>query len=206
MRADDRPLRADARRNRNRILEAARRAFAVDGLAVSLDEIARRAGVGPGTLYRHFPTKEALFEAIVRERLRLLIERARAARTEPDAAAALFATVASVVADAEDKAELIDALTGSGVDLRTTVAATAGELRDEIGRLLSRAQDEGAVRADVGIAELMALVGGVITALRGPGLDTGRALAVLCDGLRSPEPPGQRPAWGPYRGRAVSGR
>ena len=54
-------LRADARRNREAVLDAARTAFAAEGLSVPLDEIARRAGVGPGTLYRHFPTKEALF-------------------------------------------------------------------------------------------------------------------------------------------------
>lgn len=59
------PLRADARRNRDRLLQAATAVFATDGLAAPLDEIARRAGVGPGTLYRHFPTKEALFEAVL---------------------------------------------------------------------------------------------------------------------------------------------
>ena len=64
-----RPMRADARRNRARVLEAARAVFAEEGLAVPLDEIAARAGVGAGTVYRHFPTKEALFEAVVTDRI-----------------------------------------------------------------------------------------------------------------------------------------
>ena len=73
-----RPLRADARRNRERILAAATAAFAADGLSVPLDEIARRAGVGPGTLYRHFPAKEALWEAVLHDRLQRLADEAEA--------------------------------------------------------------------------------------------------------------------------------
>ena len=73
-----RPLRADARRNRERILAAATAAFAADGLSVPLDEIARRAGVGPGTLYRHFPAKEALWEAVLHSRLERLADEAEA--------------------------------------------------------------------------------------------------------------------------------
>ena len=79
-----RPLRADARRNRNRVLEAARAAFGAEGSDVSLDEIARRAGVGPGTVYRHFATKEALFEAVVFDRIGELVEEARALLDDPD--------------------------------------------------------------------------------------------------------------------------
>ena len=73
-----RPLRADARRNRERILAAATAAFAAEGLSVPLDEIARRAGVGPGTLYRHFPAKETLWEAVLHDRLRRLADEAEA--------------------------------------------------------------------------------------------------------------------------------
>src|ERR1700749_2405710 len=72
-----RSVRADARRNRSRVLDAARGAFASDGLAIPLDEIARRAGVGPGTVYRHYPTKDALFAAVVADRLERLTEQAR---------------------------------------------------------------------------------------------------------------------------------
>ena len=79
-----RPLRADARRNRDRVLEAARAAFGAEGSDVSLDEIARRAGVGAGTVYRHFATKEALFEAVVFDRIGELVEEARALSDDPD--------------------------------------------------------------------------------------------------------------------------
>lgn len=205
MQADHRPLRADARRNRERILDVARQAFAAEGLSVPLDEIARRAHVGPGTLHRHFPTKETLFEAVVHERLRLLVERARAAHDAPDAAEALFTVIDHVVADAEAKAELIDALVGAGIEVQTTVAATAAELRHEIARLLARAQEDGTVRRDAGIAELMALLGGVLLALRrraDQSVDARRALAILRDGLR-PAPPrdtSRSPGRGPNPG------
>src|SRR3984885_11076494 len=79
-----RPLRADARRNRERVLEAARAAFGAEGSDVSLDEIARRAGVGAGTVYRHFATKEALFEAVVFDRIAELVEEARTLSKDPD--------------------------------------------------------------------------------------------------------------------------
>jgi AcrR family transcriptional regulator len=188
MQADDRPLRADARRNRDRILDTARQAFAVEGLTVPLDEIARRARVGPGTLYRHFPTKEALFEAVVHDRLRLLVEQARTAPDSADPDQALFTVIDAIVADAQAKAELIDALVGAGVEVRTAVAATAAELRDEMAGLLTRAQQDGTIRPDVGIAEVMALLGGVLLSLRGPAgpeMNAGHALAVLYDGLRN---------------------
>ena len=68
------PLRADAARNRARVLEIAYETFAAEGLSVPIDEIARRAGVGAGTVYRHFPTKEALFRAVVESRMRRLID------------------------------------------------------------------------------------------------------------------------------------
>ena len=75
----DRPLRADARRNRERILESARAAFAESGDDVQIDDVARHAGVGVGTVYRHFPTKQALLTELVRQTFRLFTERAREA-------------------------------------------------------------------------------------------------------------------------------
>ena len=185
---DGRPLRADARRNRDRLLQTAKSAFAEVGLSVPLDEIARRAGVGPGTLYRHFPTKEALFEAVVHERLRQLLNEARSLHEAADAGAALFGFVERLVAEAAAKQDLVDALAGAGVEVRTTVAATSADLRDEIGGLLVRAQTSGAVREDVGIADLMALLSGLLLALRAPSnnaADPERALTVLRDGLRA---------------------
>ena len=192
MAGPSRPPRADARRNRDSLLRAATLAFAAEGLSVSLDEIARRAGVGKGTLYRHFPTKEALFEAVVHERLRRLVDEARVLGGADDAAGALFAMLRRIVADAAEKADLIDALSGAGIEVMTTVGATAADLRAEIGRMLTRAQDDGTVRGDIGIADLMAVLGGVLLALRHPAgreADPRRALAILLDGLRAAPSP-----------------
>jgi len=188
MAVENRQPRADARRNRDRLLVVARQAFATEGLSVSLDEIARRAGVGPGTLYRHFPTKETLFEAVVHERLRHLVDQARLLSGADDPTAALFRILRRVVADAAEKTDLIEALASAGIEVRTTVAASAAELRSEIGHILARAQDSGEIRDDIGIAELMAVLSGVLLALRHPaskGANPQRALAILLDGLRA---------------------
>lgn len=184
---EPRPLRADARRNRDRLLEVARTAFAAEGVSVPLDEIARRAGVGPGTLYRHFPTKESLLEAVVRERVRRLVDHARASRHADDPAAALVATLDRIVEDAAAKADLVDTLTGAGVEIRTALASDVTRLHEEIGHLLSRAQDSGAVRVDIGIADLMAVLGGVLYALRhlGAGATREHVVSILYDGLRT---------------------
>jgi AcrR family transcriptional regulator len=179
-------MRADARRNRDLVLRAAQDAFAEEGLAVPLDRIARRAGVGPGTLYRHFPTKEALFEAVVHERLRQLVGHARESAATADPGAAFFDFVAHLVREAAPKQDLVDALGGAGVDVRTAVAATAAELRDEVGRLLAAAQRSGAVRPDLIADDLMTLLAGVLYALRArPAvpMDERLAVSVLCDGL-----------------------
>lgn len=185
---DVRPLRADARRNRDHLLRVAADAFATEGLSVPLDEIARRAGLGPGTLYRHFPTKEALFEAVVHERLRSLLDEARTRATSPDPAQALFGFIGRLVAEAGSKQDLVDALTSAGVDIAETVRATGASLRDAIGQLLTRAQQAGAIRADVTLPDLMGLIAGTMTGSRAPSAkqaDTGRMLAVLFDGLRA---------------------
>lgn len=183
-----RPLRADARRNRQRLLEAATAAFAAEGLSVPLDEIARRAAVGPGTLYRHFPTKEALFDAVLRERFQRLADEAQALRGAADPATALLDFIGRLVEEAAPKRDLVDALASGGIELSAALAGTAAQLRSEIGDLLVRAQRTGAIRDDVTTADLMALIRGILFALR-PGsagpTDPHRAVAVLCDGLRS---------------------
>ncbi|WP_066375261.1 TetR/AcrR family transcriptional regulator [Herbidospora mongoliensis] len=179
-------MRSDARRNRDRILQVAREAFATDGLSIPLDEIARRAHLGPGTLYRHFPTKESLYEAIILDHLHDLVDRTREALTAPDPADALFTALGLVVADAEAKGEIIDALTGANVDVQSKVAARSADLRDGIALLLTRAQEQGGIRRDVGVGEVMALLGGVILAIRSRTGDPQRALTILRDGLRDP--------------------
>jgi AcrR family transcriptional regulator len=208
-----RPLRADARRNRERILAAATAAFAADGLSVPLDEIARRAGVGPGTLYRHFPAKEALWEAVLHDRLARLADEAEALHRATDASAAgssIRGPGASgpgasgpgasgpgasgpgasdrLVAEAAPKRDLADALASAGADVSATLAGTAGRLRAAIGALLAAGQRSGSIRGDIGLAELMAIMSGILFALRGRSgdqPDPQRAVAVLRDGLRT---------------------
>jgi AcrR family transcriptional regulator len=179
-------VRADARRNRARLLEVAADAFAVGGLSVPLDEVARRAGVGPGTLYRHFPTREALFEAVVQQRLQDLLDAARERRDASPAGAALFEFIELLVAQAGPKKDLVDALTGAGIDVRARLASTAGELRTELGQLLSRAQRADDVRSDVTVADLMALISGILQSQHTgapDAADAGRALAIVRDGM-----------------------
>ncbi|MEU6421296.1 TetR/AcrR family transcriptional regulator [Streptomyces spiralis] len=164
-----RPLRADARRNRERILQTARAAFAAEGLAVPLDEIARRAGVGPGTVHRHFPTKEALFEAVVREHLEQLTFDARAALAEADAGPAFFAFLARMTAEADAKQDLTEAITAAGDPMGVEAEELAAQLRELFGALLSRAQQAGAVRDDVDAADVQAIVVAALTAGRRRG-------------------------------------
>ena len=108
--APDRPLRADARRNRQRLLEVAYQVFAAEGLAVPIDEIARRAGVGAGTVYRHFPTKEALFRAIVVDRVTRLVEQAHAAAGSPDPGEAFFGYFLALIDEGASNRVMADAL------------------------------------------------------------------------------------------------
>jgi AcrR family transcriptional regulator len=167
------------------VLEAAQAAFADEGLAVPLDEIARRAGVGAGTVYRHFPTKEALFEAVVSERLRLLDEHLRGVDTSGDPGVAFFAFFAHLVEQAELNKDLCDALestTGFGfkADLETTT-----RFRETFADLLGAAQRAGAVRTDVDVDDVKALlVGGLAIRRQASGEQSRRLFGILCDGLR----------------------
>jgi AcrR family transcriptional regulator len=181
----DRPLRADARRNRERVLTAAREVFAESGYGVPLDEIAARAGVGPGTVYRHFPTKEALFEAVAVARVRELVALASAGAEAPDPGAALDALLGRIAEEAVIKRDLPDALGGVGA---AAVAVARTELHGVLDRLLDRARATGAVRAGIGAAELLALLKGLLQAVQDsadPELPV-RLLAVVRDGLRPP--------------------
>ena len=110
-------LRADARRNRARILAVAVQAFATEGLSVPVQEIARRAGVGTGTVSRHFPTKEALFEAILLSRAGQLTEEATALLGDTDPGAAFFGFFSRLIGEGAANLGLAEALTGAGYDL-----------------------------------------------------------------------------------------
>jgi AcrR family transcriptional regulator len=185
--SDSRTLRADARRNRARILEVAEAVFAAQGLSASTEAIAREARVGIGTVFRHFPTKEALLEAVFAEHLRRLADDARGLSEADDAGAALVAFLARVVDRSATKNALAAALGDAGVDVSGPVKAVRRELRDAIGKLLHRAQDDGSVRADVSVAEVLALLLGATLAAQelGPRAASRRRIVqVIADGLR----------------------
>jgi AcrR family transcriptional regulator len=179
--------RADAVRNLAKILEAAEEVFAAEGLAVPIDEVARRAGVGIGTVYRHFPTKEALFEAIVVARLESLVDRAEELSTATDAGAALFAFVDDLVTLAVEKKDIHDELARAGVTSEQLGAPVKERLTARVEVLLQRAQAAGAVRQDVTIVDITTLLMGTCMAAGQQGRPecTARLVAVICDGLRS---------------------
>lgn len=182
----DRPLRADARRNRAKVLEAAADAFAAEGPGVPLDDIARRAGVGAGTVYRHFPTKEALLEAVVVERLADMLAEVRASLDTEEPGAAFYAFFTGMIADAGSKLDLAEALERFGVDVRSSTRGVAAELSAALGELLARAQAAGAVRPDADVEDLHALAVGAVAAARRsmrPG-ETARVTELMCDALR----------------------
>jgi AcrR family transcriptional regulator len=192
----DAPLRADARRNREKILDVALAAFAAEGLAVPVDEIARRAGVGPGTIHRHFPTKHALFTAIVARRIEQVVELARSLHRQEDVGAAFFALFDGIVAVAEQDRGLADALAASGFDREAALAPVEADLRAAIQSVLAPAQRAGAVRCDVDAADIQALVVGCLAMRRSAGdRDPQRLLEVVRAGLRA------RASHGPGDGR-----
>ena len=187
--AKKRALRADAERNREHVLKVAQDVFATEGLAVPIDEIARRAGLGVGTLYRHFPTKEALFLAIVIDRLEHLAAEARALATAADPGEAFFGFLSRMVHEGSVKRDFMDALSSSGADLGRTLATIKASYRAALAVLLKRAQDAGVVRRDVSVLEVHALVTGTFGSLDRLGKDAAQArkrlLAIVCDGLRA---------------------
>jgi AcrR family transcriptional regulator len=179
-----RALRADAARNRARLLEVAAKVFAAEGLAVPIDEVARRAGIGIGTVYRHFPTKEALFAAIVRDKLERLIDHATSVADDRDAGAAFFAVLDRMMADAAHKKDLVHAVTGAGIDVRAAGKDVTSRLHKALGLVLRRAQAAGAVRVGVKIDEILALLAAVLDASARTGASPARLYAVVRDGLR----------------------
>jgi AcrR family transcriptional regulator len=185
--AGGRALRADARKNRERLLVAAEEVFAERGVSVPVDDVACRAGVGVGTLYRHFPTKEALIAAVLATRLEQLSAESGAARLDPDPGAALFAFADRLGAEVAVKHDLADALVEAGVDVKAEMADVMEQMKANVEALIARAQQAGAVRDDVGADELFGLVVATCSAAKLQGLDEDarrRMITVVFDGLR----------------------
>ena len=187
--AEQRPMRADAVKNRARILEAAEEVFSANGISAPIDMVAEQAGVGVGTVYRHFPTKEALFEAIVLTGLQELVEAATAPADDQDAGEAFYAFIRSFASKVSIKHDLIDALSAAGIDIKSQCAMTVEDLEAGVDRMTRRAEAAGAVRPGVTTQEVIGLVVGVCKAVDLSSADDAsreRMLDIVCDGLRLP--------------------
>jgi AcrR family transcriptional regulator len=181
--------RADARRNRKRVLDAARMLLAEHGLDVHVGRIARAAGVGIGTVYRNFPTKEDLLQAMADERFAFFAERARAALEDPDAwhgFGELMRECARVTAEDRALSEAMDQLPS----LCGTAAEKAG-LNELTGELIERAQADGAMRADFSVDDIPSIMRGLARATapreQAPSpMSWERYLEIILAGLRGP--------------------
>ena len=191
--------RADARRNRARILEAAERILSERGPTAPTEEIAKAAGVGVGTLFRHFPTKEELLRGVFVARLRKLAEDARRLAGSGDPGTALTALMRQSVEQAEVKNALAGMLTEAGVDVHEATDEVRADLLAALGMLLTGAQRSGAVREDLRVQDVIGLLAGASRAVEYAGSDPAardRILTVILDGLRPtnrsgrPAPPG----------------
>jgi AcrR family transcriptional regulator len=182
----DRPLRADAARNRARVLEVAYDTFAAEGLAVPIDEIARRAGVGAGTVYRHFPTKDDLYRAVVEDRIQRIVNDGRALLSDGEPGEALFTFLRAMVLQwgATDRG-LTDALAGLGIDVATAMPEAERGFLDLLSELLRAGQKAGTVRRDVDVADVKAIVVGTQAMQAYTPQAADRLLEVVLDGLRA---------------------
>lgn len=182
--------RADAQRNRERLLEVAKAAFAELGPGVSLEEIARRAGVGIGTLYRHFPTREAIIEAVYRRELQQLAEaaiRLRATAAPIEALAQWMRVFIDYVATKKVIAQALSSSPGGGSDLYATASAT---ITDAMAGLVGAAIEAGEVDAGTDAGDLLHALIGFAYGGSGPDWQASalRLIDILMAGLKAQAP------------------
>jgi AcrR family transcriptional regulator len=180
-------MRADARRNRERVLAAAEAVFSELGLKAHIEEVARRAGVGVGTVCRHFPTKQALIEAVLEAMYESLTHEAQRALEQPDPGAA-FRSFFTTLSEFQARHRALAEQMATEIELPASARPLRTALRAAISELVTRAQQAGAIRADIGPADVSMLFSGVAhaTALAGelqPALRE-RYVAIILDGLR----------------------
>jgi len=182
-----RPMRADARRNHDKLLAVAKVAFSEHGPEASLDEIARRAGVGAGTLYRHFPTREALIEAVYRDEVQVLCDAADQYGHELPPDQALAAWLRAVVRYVSAKRGLSAALKAM-VGVESQVFAVCHQaITAHGGALLEQAQRAGVVRAELTLSDLLRLASAIGQASESVPEDKDmaeRLLGLMMDGWR----------------------
>ncbi|MBN6052916.1 TetR/AcrR family transcriptional regulator [Nonomuraea sp. RK-328] len=179
--------RTDAERNRARVLEAARALFAEHGQEVQMAEVARVAEVGIGTLYRHFPTRQALIAAAAESRSAELLDHARArclgaAEADPAGALALFVGhIGEVLAADRGMSQVIEAVVGT-----TEPQGETGEaLRDVARELVERGKAAGVFRADAATSDVNMIVCGLAAVIRNAAGDWRRFAEIALDGLRA---------------------
>jgi len=178
-----RPKRADALRNYEKLVAAAREAFTEADRSASLEDIARRAGVGIGTLYRHFPTRADLVEAVYVDEVEAL-SRSAGELAELEPWEALTGWLQRFVGYVATKQALADELFANAERHATVFAGCRATLHAAGKPLLDRAQEAGIVRSDVTIDEVVRLVGGIAKIPADDPADVQRVLAVALDGLR----------------------
>jgi AcrR family transcriptional regulator len=189
-----RPLRADARRNRENLLAAADVAFSEHGVEVSLEEIARQAGVGIGTLYRHFPTRDALIEAVYRREVELLCDAADTALRELPPEQALETWMQRFVRYAATKrgmATALKSMVGAESELSELFAYSHRRVEAAASAILTAAVQAGAIRSDVEPMDVLRMLSGICM-VTGSALEeqAPRMVALVLDGLRYGARPG----------------
>ena len=179
------PMRADARRSHDRLLAAATAAFAENGADAPLEDIARRAGVGIGTLYRHFPTRLDLQEAVFRTQVSAVCAQGEELAGSPSAGEAFAGWLRVLATYLVTKRGLAHALIAARGQNSEVISTCSQTMRDTAGRLLERAQQAGAVRQDLTPMDVMMLVHGVVVATERTPDQAGRLLSLTLDGLRA---------------------
>ena len=177
--------RADAIRNHERVLEAAKAVFSAGGPDASLEAVARRAGVGIGTLYRHFPTRQALFEAVYRREVEQLVELAEQLKADPSPTDALRRWLRSNVELVATKKGMLAALELAASGTTALYAYSFERLTKAVGGLLDRAVAAGEIRADVTAEDLLRALVGMCYLHDQPGWQASvlRLLDIFVDGL-----------------------
>jgi AcrR family transcriptional regulator len=187
----ERPQRADARRNRDRLLATAAELFDERGIDAPLEEIARRAEVGIGTLYRHFPTRDALIEAVYRREVEVLcdpVPELLASNPADAALASWMRAFARYVPRKRGMATALKSMIGADSEL---FAESHDRIRTAIATLVGAAVAQGAIRDDVDAADLLRAMGGICMAAdTGSAEGTARLVDLLMDGLRYGAPAG----------------
>lgn len=187
----EKPMRTDAKQNRQKILDAALKIFTEKGLAIPIGEIASEAGVGIGTIYRHFSSKEALFEEIYISYKKQLTEDAKSLANNSDPGKAFFDFFSRIMEDGFNNKALKDAFK-SLTFTRTENAGVVKDFQSAFASLLTRAQQSKAVREDIGIKDLITLMMGLLLAIEQEKGDMdisrfNRLISIVSDGIRYKE-------------------